>query len=222
MSRINTPRRTRFWKEIQGFHVDVPLGSHGIYEVRHVTMSLDVTHYLNHEAILDGRQPEELPGTYTQLVRMDSNYINTVVMSDFSTEVADHWQLVGYARAHAPLKHVLINGLGLGVAIELLMPYTEQITNVEISASVIRLVGDHYKSKYGDRVNIVHCDAFDYQPPKGIRYNAVFHDIWDTITSDNLPHMRRLHRKYGRLCDWQQSWERKACERDAKAQERVR
>lgn len=217
MSRVATFQRKAFWEEIRGFKVDVPVGSHGVYEVRHVTMSLDAMHRLNHEAILDGREPEELPGTYTQLLRMDSNYINTVVMSDFTTEVADHWALVGYAREHAPLKHVLINGLGLGVAIDLLMPYVERITNVEISASVIHLVGGHYKNKYGDKLNIVHCDAFDYQPPKGTRYDAVFHDIWDFIDDENLPDMRRLHRKYGRLCDWQQSWERKACERLAVA-----
>ena len=143
-------------------------------------------------------------GTYTRL----SHEERGVVMSDTPAEKRDHVGFVVNAKGH-----VLINGLGLGMclAAALRKPEVERVTVVELDADVIALVGRHYAADA--RVEIVHCDAFAYQPPKGVRYGAVWHDIWDDITSDNLPEMTRLHRKYGRRADWQGSWARYECER---------
>lgn len=144
------------------------------------------------------------PGTYTKLMRG-----GTLVMSDTPAEVQDLYPLRAYAEGH-----VLINGLGLGVATEMCMQKegVEHVTVVEISQAVIRLVGLYLKLIYGDKLTIIHADAFEYQPPKGIRYGAVWHDIWDNICADNLPDMHRLHRKYGRRTSWQGSWCRAICE----------
>ena len=76
---------------------------------------------------------------------------------------------------------------------------------------MIDLVGPSFS--HDDRVNIICADAFEWRPPKGVRYNAVWHDIWDDICTDNLPEMTRLHRKYGRRADWQGSWCRELCKR---------
>jgi len=49
-------------------------------------------------------------------------------------------------------------------------------------------------------------DCFTWKPPKGERWNVVWHDVWDTICTDNLPEMSKMHRRFGRRCDWQGSW----------------
>jgi hypothetical protein len=58
--------------------------------------------------------------------------------------------------------------------------------------------------------------AFEWKPPKGVRYDAAWHDVWDDICTDNLVGMRKLHRKYGKRCGWQGSWCRGECERSAR------
>ena len=50
------------------------------------------------------------------------------------------------------------------------------------------------------------ADALEYKPPRGEQYDVVWHDIWPNICTDNLPEMHKLHRKYGRRCNWQGSW----------------
>jgi hypothetical protein len=146
------------------------------------------------------------PGSYTRLLHEDRG----VIMSDTPFERRGHLDFVYHARGQ-----VLINGLGIGMALSAILKKTDanrvdKVTVVEIDEDVIDLVGPHYKKD--PRVEIVHASAFDYTPPKGIRYDAVWHDIWDNICSDNLPDMKRLHRKYGRRCKWQGSWEREQCE----------
>lgn len=149
----------------------------------------------------DGRDAR--PGTYTKLCHDHRG----VVMSDTTAEQRDHYEFIWKAKGH-----ILINGLGIGMclAAALKNPEVTGATVVEVDADVIALVGPNYTDP---RVNIVHASAFDYEPPKGVRYGAVWHDIWDDICSDNLPEMHRLHRKYGRRADWQGSWCRWRCER---------
>lgn len=143
------------------------------------------------------------PGTYTRLKRGP-----VVVMSDTHAERRDHIGFVIKARGN-----VLINGLGIGMCLAAVLRKIEVsgVTVVEASEDVIALVAPSYT--VDPRVQIVHASAFDYEPPKDIRYGAVWHDIWDDISADNLPEMVRLHRKYGRRADWQGSWSRELCER---------
>lgn len=182
--------------------VSVPEGKSGAWTVRRFTIeALDI---MNLRMSLDGRGCR--PGTYTQLIHDRRG----VVMSDTTAEQRDHTEFEWKARGH-----VLINGLGLGMclAAALNKPEVAAVTVVEIDADVIALVGSHYADS---RVQIVHASAFEYEPPKGIRYGAVWHDIWDSICADNLVGMRRLHRKYGRRADWQGSWARWRCEKAQK------
>lgn len=132
-------------------------------------------------------------------------------MTDTPAEIRDLYPLRRMATGQ-----VLINGLGLGVAVEMCLskPEVEHVTVIEISQEVIQLVGSYLKLIHGDRLTVIHADAFEYKHPKGVRYNAVWHDIWDSICADNLPEMHRLHRKYGRRTDWQGSWCRYECERN--------
>lgn len=141
------------------------------------------------------------PGTYKRLKRN-----NTVVMSNTPDEIRDFYMFIRKAKGH-----VLVNGLGMGVLLNALLEKDdiEKITVIEKHKEVIDLVSPYIEDS---RVEIIHSDCFDYKPPKGIRYDAVWHDIWDYICSDNLDEMKKLHRKYGRKTDYQASWCRTECE----------
>lgn len=143
------------------------------------------------------------PGTYTRLLRG-----NKLVMSDTLAEQHDH----AYAY-HKATGRVLIHGLGLGMFLGVVLRKLEvtHVTVVEIDADVIALVGPHYEAMAkaeGKALEIIHADALKWQPPKGARWDMVWHDIWDDICADNLPSMKRLHRRYGRRAGWQGSWAR--------------
>lgn len=142
-------------------------------------------------------------GTYKALKRG-----NTTVMSNTPDEIRDFSQFVRYAKGS-----ILVNGLGLGVLLKALLnkPEITDILVIEKSSDVIKLVGEHYLKD--SRVTIINADAFDYTPPKNKRFNAVWHDIWDYICGDNLEEMKKLHRKYGRRTEYQESWCRSQCER---------
>ncbi len=143
------------------------------------------------------------PGHYTKLCCSGRG----VIMSDTDAEKRDHFPFVTNAKGHC-----LINGLGLGMclAAALLKDDVEHVTVIESEIDVIDLIWPHYENH---KCSIVHASAFDYRPPKGIRYGAVWHDIWDTICQDNYEEMKTLHRKYGRHTDWQGSWGRSLIER---------
>lgn len=129
-------------------------------------------------------------------------------MNTKATGKRDHYPIVRRATGH-----VLLNGLGLGMVLGAVLQKeeVEQVTVIENSPDVIALVADHYR--IDPRVSIILADAFIWTPPKGAFYDCVWHDIWPAICSDNLPEMIKLHRKYGRRCDWQGSWCRAECER---------
>jgi len=131
-----------------------------------------------------------------------------VIMSNTPAEISDHLSFIWKAEKS---ESVLINGLGLGVALtEILKSEApKDITVIEKSEDVIKLSAPTFLKD--PRVTIIHADAFEWKPPKGKRYNAVWHDIWDNICADNLPGMTKLHRKYGRRTDWQNSWAKELC-----------
>jgi len=144
-------------------------------------------------------------GDYTRLTCKGE-----VIMSDTPAEMRDHSCAVRMAKGH-----VLINGLGIGMVLLncMLKEEVERATVVELSQDVIDLVAPTYKAMFGERIEIVHADAMTYAPPKNFKYGAVWHDIWPTISADNYPDMKYLHRRYGRRCEWQWSWCREEVER---------
>lgn len=172
-------------------NVTVPEGKRGNWSVEQFEISKSDAVFAMFS--YKGRAPS--PGKYTRLMRGRG-----VVMSDVPAEKRDHFSPVLQAKGHC-----LLNGLGLGMVLNacLLRPGVERITVVEIDPDVVALVAPHYRDP---RVEIVIANAFDYKPPKGIRYGMVWHDIWSDMCADNLPEMAKLHRKYGRRCDWQGSW----------------
>lgn len=190
------------WKRYQS---TLPEGERGPWKIERYEVTEEGAKFHNLRcAFQPGMVGRSIPaGTYTKLTRN-----GTLVMSDTPAEIRDHYML--YHKAHG---HVLINGLGMGVALSMILgkPEVGHVTVVEIDADVIALVGPHFLRKNPNRLTIVQGDAFTWQPPKGQRYGAVWHDIWDTVCTDNLSEMAMLHRRYGRRADWQGSWCKEDC-----------
>lgn len=180
----------------------VPAGESGKWRVEKFDVTEEELGIFNLRASMHGGR-HMYPGSYTRLMRG-----GVVVMSDTHAELSDHYDFVREAQGH-----VLINGLGLGLCLQMILAKddVERVTVVERSRDVIRLTWPTFMEE--PRAGIYHASAFDWQPPRGERYGAVWHDIWDNICADNLPEMKALHRKYGRRTDWQGSWCRAECSR---------
>lgn len=177
--------------------VNIPEGVSGPWEVKRVEIKPSPAFF---------RERFFRPGVYTQLYRG-----RTLVMSDTPAERYDH---AGFVRSATG--DVLISGLGLGMCLGavLLKPEVTSVTVVEISEDVIRLVAPSYPDP---RVTIVHADTRDWRPPRGVRFGAVWHDIWDDICADNRPEMTALNRRYARIADWKGCWSQDQIDRHRRA-----
>lgn len=188
--------------------VDVPEGTVGSATVERFEVSKEGAAIENIRAMYGGGRSIR-PGTYTRLMVNGSLW-----MSDTPAELSDHRIMIGRVRS-CDGATVLMHGLGLGVTLNAaLLAGAAHVTAVEKSSDVLALVGPHWCERWGeDRVELIHDDALTWQPPRGARWDVVWHDIWANICSDNLPEMRRLHRRFGRRAGWQGSWCRHECER---------
>jgi len=186
--------------------VFIPEGRRGPWAVKRFAVTAQQSAFASLRAAINGGRGAVPAGKYTQLVHDRRG----LVMSDTPDEKRDHYEAVYRAKGH-----VLINGLGLGMVLTAILkkPDVSRVTIVEIDEDVIGLVGSHFSD---ERLTIVHDSAFLYQPPKGERFGAVWHDIWDNICTDNLPEMTRLKRRYGRRADWQGCWSEAQCRREMK------
>ncbi len=178
----------------------VPEGVSGDWRVESFTISEENAKRANIRAIFNPLESVE-PGNYKRLMRG-----GTVVMSNTPMEIETNRPIIRNA-----IGNVLINGLGLGMVLEaiLLTSDVTSVTVVEKSPDVIALVAPSFKDE--PRVKIINADAFEYTPAKGQRFDAVWHDIWDTICGDNVLSMTKLARKYARRTDWQGAWCKEEC-----------
>ena len=176
----------------------VPEGRSGKYRVEKFTVPPHDFHAWK-AGLTGGRYVPA--GDYTRLLHDDMKF--DCIMSDTPAEQRDHFCAFGAAKGR-----VLINGLGLGVFLEAILekPEVEQVTVIEISEDVIKLVGSHHVFRDDPRVEIIHADAMTWRPARGKRFECVWHDIWPTLCVDNLDDMKVLHRSYGQRCEWQGSW----------------
>ena len=190
---------SKFLEEMELRKVTVPEGESGGWQIDRFTISEDDAKLHNSKASWQGQGGRDFPaGTYTRLTHR-----NYVIMSDTEAELRDHISPVIEATGK-----VLINGLGLGVVLQacLSKPEVEHVTVIELSEDVLSLVADHYTKEAGDRLEIIQANAYEYKPPKGARFNMVWHDIWPDLCTDYLKGMGRLNRKYARRADWQGCW----------------
>jgi spermidine synthase len=139
-------------------------------------------------------------------------------MSDTPAEIRDHWTLFRNARGR-----VLVHGLGLGMAVRglLLDSEVEHVLVIEKDPDVIAYIAPQLEARFGTaRWTVRQDDALTWKPEKGARWDVVWHDIWPSITSDNLDSMATLHRRFGARCDWQGSWAREECKDRARREKK--
>lgn len=128
-----------------------------------------------------------------------------VMMSDTPAEMADHIPAIRFCKGR-----VLITGLGLAMVAEGLCrrPAVESVTVVEKDADVIALMQDYLRDEWDeDRLRIVHADAFTWKADR--KFDTAWHDIWPTISDENLPEMYKLRKRYP--ARWTGFWAEKQC-----------
>lgn len=191
------------WRE---FQVDVPEGKQGGFAVERFTVSEDGSRLDALRSAMHGSSRHVPPGTYTRLA--STRGWRDVIMSDTPDEIRDHYEPISRANGKC-----LVNGLGLGVVANGMLknPNVVSVTCIEISPDVIALVAPHWKSRWGDRFQVICADAMEWKPPKWAVFDIVWHDIWPGICSDNLSQMATLHRRYAQKCGWQGSWGKELC-----------
>ena len=192
------------------YKVTVPEGESGDARISQFEITEDDQTFSRMRAAATGRGREAVhAGTYTKLEVRRSLW-----MSDTPAEIHDHRLLFCCAEGH-----VLLNGLGLGMALGAMLQNDRvtEVTVTEISRDVLNLTADHYQAiadREGKQLHIDEVDCRTWHPPRGMCFDYVWHNIWANICSTNLADMKLLHRKFGRCCDNQQaSWCRHECEK---------
>jgi len=183
------------------YKVDLPEGRVGDWAIERFEITPDAAKLENLRLTFSGAGYRMLqPGICTRLMHR-----SVLIMSDTRAEIRDHLEIIRRAKGQ-----VLLNGLGLGMVLRacLLNQLVQHITVIEIAPEVIALVVPRLREQFGEKFTAHEGDAFTWTPPRGTRYNVVWHDVWNDLCEDNLPEMHKLHRRYGCRCDWQGSWGR--------------
>lgn len=196
LDRLDTG--TTAGEELLAYRVDVPVGRRGPWSIQHVEATLASMSGLM--AALRGEP--YTAGTFTVLAHDRRG----TVMADTGPEVWESMPIIRHGHGR-----VLVHGLGLGVVVKALLakPEVTHIDVVELDPDVIALVGPHYPDP---RLVIHQGDALTFRFPPGTRWDCAWHDFWDKTLPENLPAMRRMHRRYARRVGWQASWNRERCE----------
>lgn len=153
-------------------------------------------------------------GTFRKLVELrpeaeDPKDRRVLWMSDTRAEILEHEPMLEKLATTSP-KRVLINGLGLGIIAKAALntPGVEHVDVVDINADIIELVGGFLKDP---RLTIHLADAYEIEWPAGTSWDLAWHDIWPTISEDNLPEMYMLRNKYRSMVGWQDCWQIQGC-----------
>ena len=190
---------------------DLPECNNSSWSIEKFDVTEKDSEFFNMQESISGMQGgsvrEIKTGVYTRLVRT-SGIFHKTIMSDTTAETRDLLPLARDAKGE-----VLIAGLGLGVAVDLVMQDKDvkHVIVIEISEEIIALVGDHFKNKYGDRLTIINADILEWKAPKDIHYDYCWFDIWDDICTDNLKDMTKLKRKYAKKADRKGFWAETEC-----------
>lgn len=180
---------------------NIPEGRRGLWSVEKFEVSVEAARMNNLRSSIGMCRPI-LAGSYTRLFHKERG----VIMSDTPVERLDHTPFVGAASGN-----VLVTGLGLGLVTRALLadPAVASVTVIELDLDVIALTAPHIQS---DKLTIVNADAYKWLPERNIKFDHVWHDIWDEISPDNLPEMAQLRRHFAsRSIGVQKCWVEEIC-----------
>jgi hypothetical protein len=192
----------------------LPTGSEGPYEVRRFEITKEGAEEYNAQMAQSenawARTRRVFPGMHTGLFEPQMGV--DPWMSDTPAEVLDHYDVMIQMMQRGG--RILINGLGLGMitAFAARLPNVTHVDVVELQDDIINLVGPHLPERH--KVTVHHASAYDIAW-NDERWDVAWHDIWPTITPDNLPDMDRLEAKYADRVNHQETWVRAECEQAA-------
>ena len=185
----------------------LPEGKVGDCEIRHFEISAADSAMTMVRASM---HPDEFvpPGHYAQL-----RIAGQIMMSDTLNEQRSNQGAVGNAHGH-----MLIAGLGIGMILAPILRRREiqSVTVLESSPDVIALVGPAVRKLPGAtarKLSIIPADAFTWMPPRGLFYDAIYFDIWPTVTEENLDEIAKLKRRFAKRLNrqnpgaWMRAWE---------------
>lgn len=173
---------------------------HRSAEVRLVKIGPDEANFMNLRAALN-KTPEQCitQGEYVQL------FINGWLwMTDTDMERRTNKEFIDYARGK-----VLIGGLGIGLLLVNLVPKLElgevtEITVLENNSDVISLVSKVLKDSMIDKYNIriIKADVNSWIDEINMeveRFDTIYFDIWDSISSDIIHEGKDLMGRYSMI-----------------------
>lgn len=167
---------------------------------------------------------------FTALSRDDDDG-PVIWMSDTRAEIREHLPAVLEIKAMVrqrretggqPIR-VLINGLGLGVITNYILNTfgpedVGRIDLVEIDETIIRGIKPLLAAD--DRLHIHHANAYTIEWKEEETWDYAWHDIWPSISDENLPGMEQLFEKYDGKVRTQDAWQYLLCrELEARGQE---
>lgn len=201
------------------YKVSVPEGRRGPWAIERFEVSEEASRMDQLRAALNSHRWDRAvaPGVYTRLVHESRG----TVMSDTRSEIEEHREALEKIESWEGCKKVLIHGLGIGLILQAAIkaPHVREIDVVEIDPDVIQLVAPHYYEmayKAGKLLWIHRGDAYAFRFAPGRRWDLAWHDVWDHISSANLPQMSKLKRRYGSRVEWQGCWAEDQCRAGSK------
>jgi hypothetical protein len=195
--QINQDVRGGVYDQLLSMRVKIAPGRSGKWRVERFYIGRDESEFgYNKYIYSEGGRGFAPVGWYTKLTRSGQ-----IIMSDTPDEIRDHLPFIQMSRGD-----VLVTGLGLGMVAEQLLKRDEvsTVTIIEQSRDVWRLVAPILMTRYGKRLTVIVDDAYSYTPSQ--RYDMAWHDIWDDISTENLPKMARLEQHYAPFVGYQQFW----------------
>jgi len=175
----------------------IPEGTAGNMVISHMTLSDEQVQSQKMLSMFSfsggyGREYYDLKaGTYCKLT---DNGKWTIEMTDTPMERRTNLGFIGDAHGS-----VLIGGLGIGMIIVPLLTRENvtDITVVEIDQNVIDLVWSHIDALPRTcELDIICADVMTWRPPKGVKYDSLYFDIWPDICGDNWDDMKKISRSW--------------------------
>lgn len=186
--------------ELAQYKVSLPCRRRKAAAIRHYSIGVREAEATNWQTILHADDRAwSYAGSYTG-IEIDG----FMYASDEAKEIVDYLPFLRRAQGR-----VLMTGLGLGLCLQALLrkPDVEHVTVIEDNADVLAIVAPFYLGRFGDaRMSLIHADAFAWQPPTGMRFDIVYHDIWPLAAGFYWPQHSALFEHYQHVCVEQDSW----------------
>lgn len=197
-------------------HRVVPEGKSGDIEVEHFTVDRAASRFT---AVMGGMRDYVPPGRYARLLQGEKGtYKCETLMSDTPYEHRTNRQAYEQARGR-----VLVAGYGLGMLLCAILrkPEVRQVVVVELSQHVLALVDPHVRRFVGARaakkLQVVDGDIYHAKERllrrDARKFDALWFDIWGSVSTDALQEMNQLQRQYlplraagGWMGFWDREW----------------